>query len=191
MNIDTNKIEANWKTYEKLCKRLGDANLDTLVETIGERLVMCPASPRLDQYNCEPGGLIQHLLDTTLTMKKLNKSLCMNLSMTSILKVGLLHDIGKVGDKDNDYFITQDSDWHREKLGQHYKYNENLQKMSITHRTLFLLQMFGVSLSEEEWIAIQISSGSHFEENRFYVGSEPSLAMLLQHSKSIAIHMTT
>ena len=58
----------------------------------------------------------------------------------------------------------------------------------LLDRTLFLLQHFGVNLTNEEWIAIQISQGTHFEENRFYVGHEPTLAIALGQSKSITIH---
>ena len=183
-------IESNWKTYEKLCRRLSDDKLNKLLDALGERNVMCPATPRTEQYNCEPGGLVQHSLDTTIMMRTLNKSLGFDLPVASILKVGLLHDIGKVGDLENDYFVEQDSDWHREKLGQYYKYNEDLQKMSVSHRTLYTLQHFGVSLTTEEWLSIQLSQGSHFEENRFYVGSEPSLALLLQLAKRATIHKT-
>ena len=184
------KIESNWKTYEKLCRRLSDDSLNKLLDDLGERIIMCPASPRTDQYNCAPGGLVQHSLDTTITMRTINESLEYNLPTASVLKVGLLHDIGKVGDLENDYFIDQDSDWHREKLGQLYKYNEDLQKMSVSHRSLCLLQSFGVQLSTEEWLAIQLAQGSHFEENRFYVGDEPSLALLLQLAKRSTIHKT-
>ena len=183
-------IEANWKAYEKFCRRLSDDNLNRLLDDLCERIVMCPATPRTDQYNCEPGGLVKHSLDTTIMMRTLNKSLDFDLPIASVLKVGLLHDLGKVGDLENDYFVEQDSDWHREKLGQHYKYNEDLQKMSTSHRTLYLLQHYGVKLTTDEWLAIQLAQGSHFEENRFYVGDEPSLALLLQLAKRATIHKT-
>ena len=187
-NIDVNKIESNWNTFEKLCGKLPDENLGDLLNNFAERLIMCPASPRLDQYGAYPGGLIQHSLDVAGNMRKISQSYQFDLPIESVLKVGLLHDIGKIGDLDNDLFIEQDSEWHREKLGQMYKYNENIQKMSVSHRTLFLLQKFNISLTNDEWIAIQLAQGSHFEENRFYVGSEPSLAITLQQSKSIVIH---
>jgi hypothetical protein len=121
-------------------------------------------------------------------MRTLNKALGTKVPISSILKVGLLHDIGKLGDLETDYFVEQDSDWHREKLGQLYKYNEDLEKMSTSHRSLYLLQHFGVNLTKDEWLAIQLAQGSHFEENRFYVGHEPSLALLLQHAKQQVIH---
>ena len=186
MNIE--KIESNWKTFEKLCKKLSDPNIDKMIDELGERIVMCPASPKKDQPGCFPGGLVQHSLDVALTMRSLNDTLGYNLSTAALLKVGLLHDLGKIGSREKSYFIDQDSDWHRDKLGQLYKFNDDLNKMSVSHRTLCLLQSFGAELTTDEWIAIQLSQGSHFEENRFYVGHEPTLALVLQQSKASTIH---
>tara|TARA_R110001592_G_scaffold150531_2_gene376571 strand:+ start:57 stop:641 length:585 start_codon:yes stop_codon:yes gene_type:complete len=186
--VTTEKIEKNWAMFEKLCSKISDKGVDNLINTLGERIVMSPSAPKESDPGCFPGGLIQISLDTTITMKNLNSSLGFDLPMDSIIKVGLLHDIGKIGDETEPLFIDQDSDWHREKLGQHYKYSETISKMSTSHRTLYLLQKFGVSLSSDEWLAIQLAQGSHFEENRFYVGSEPTLGLLLQQSKSIVAH---
>jgi len=182
------KIRSNWETYEKLCRRLSDEKLDDLLDTLGERIVMCPASTKKDQYSAYPGGLIEHALAVTSHMRRLNDSCEMGLPVSSILKVGLLHDLGKVGSLEKDNFVEQDSDWHRDNLGQMYKYNENLNRMSVSHRTLWLLQGFGVRLTEEEWLAIQLAQGSHFEENRFYVGHEPTLAIVLQQAKALVMH---
>lgn len=188
MTNDIEKIKSNWHTFEKLCKRLSDENLNNFLEALGERICICPSSMKKDQPGCYPGGLISHALDVTSAMRSLNDAFSLDLPIGSIIKVGLLHEIGKVGDASTPWHVDQDSDWHREKLGQIYKFNENLERMSISHQTLYLLQSFGISLTKEEWIAIQLSQGSHFEENRFYVGSEPTLAILLQNSKSIVIH---
>ena len=188
---DIDKIKSNWEKYEKLCGRLCDDNINDLIEFLGERILMCPASMRDSEYNSAPGGLIEHALTVAFTMRSINDALDLNIPINSILKVGLLHEIGKVGDENHDCFVEQDSDWHREKLGQNYKYNEEIPKMSISHRTLYLLQQFGVKLTRGEWVAIQIAGGSHFEENRFYVGSESTLALLLQQSKSMVIHKIT
>ncbi|MAE82923.1 MAG: hypothetical protein CMB80_09325 [Flammeovirgaceae bacterium] len=181
-------LKVNWKQYEKLCKRLCDAGLNELLDNLGQRLVPCPASPRTEQIGCYPGGLIEHALEVTAVMRTLADAYGFSVPIASILRVGLLHEIGKVGDTELDYFTDQDSDWHREKLGQLYKYNEDLSKMSVSHRTLYLLQHFRVQLSKDEWVAIQLAGGSHFEENRFYVGHEPSLALLLQQAKQAVIH---
>lgn len=185
---DLEQIKTNWETFEGLCRRLSDNRLNKLLDELGERLVMCPSAPNESQPGSYPGGLIEHSLRVTSNMRVLAKALNMDLQPANILKVGLLHEIGKIGDFSGAYFVEQDSDWHREKLGQVYKFNDDLNKMSVSHRTLFLLQHFGVELSKDEWIAIQLAGGSHFEENRFYVGHEPTLALCLQLAKRFAIH---
>ena len=188
MSYDAEKLEANWETYSKLCTRLSDDGINNLLEALGQRLILCPASPKESQYGAYPGGMIEHVLQVASNMRNLAKAFSADVPVASILKVALLHDLGKVGNLEEDYFIEQDSDWHREKLGQMYKYNESLNKMSVSHRTLWLLQSFGTELSHDEWLAVQLAQGSHFEENRFYVGHEPTLAMLLQQAKAMTIH---
>ena len=189
--MDIEKIKSNWNTYENLCSRLNDDNINIMSKELGDRLVICPAAPRDDNPGCFPGGLIQTSLDTTIALRKINESMDLNLETHSIIKVGLFHEIGKVGSKTTDCFINQEADWHREKLGEYYKYNPELSRMSVSHRTLCLLQEFGVSLSPEEWISIQTAQGSHFEENRFYVGHEPTLAIALQQAKIISNHKSS
>lgn len=181
-------LEKKWKTFESLLSRLSDDNITRLVEELGQRIVTCPASQRRDQYCAHTGGLIEHSLNVASLLRKANEMYNHNLDTNSIIKVSLLHDIGKIGDLKNELFIEQDSDWHREKLKQEYKYNDKIPKMSVSHRTLFLLQHFGVELTNDEWLAIQLAQGSHFEENRFYVGHEPTLAIALQQAKAMAIH---
>ena len=177
-------VQKSWNMFESLCNMIKDENINTMIGALENRLVMCPFSHKSDEAGCYPGGLIENAISVTHTMNKLNKLYKFNFSKSSILKVGLFHELGKIGDLENSLFIDQDSDWHRSKLGQNYKFNENIQKMSTSHRTLFLLQYFNVRLEEDEWIAIQIAQGNHFEENRFYVNSEPDIGMLIQHARA-------
>lgn len=181
----SNELDSLWKKYDSLLRTFEDPGINSLLDTLGERLIVCPAATKVTQKGCGPGGLIDYHLGVTDVMRKVSKLIGGDLSTGSILKVGLLHDIGKVGDLDNDLLLVQDSSWHREKLGQHYKYNELVQKMPAPHRTLFLLQHFNVQLELDEWIAIQASQGLHCDENRFYVGSLPPLAVLLNSARSL------
>ena len=186
--IEFDVLKNNWETYEKLCRRLSDSSLGALLETLGERILMCPASPKDSQYGAYAGGLVEHCLGVAKVMRDLVQVYGFSIPVNSIIKVGLLHDLGKIGDLDKDYFVEQTSDWHRDKLGQVYKFNEELNKMSVSHRTLYLLQHFGVTLTNDEWLAIQLAQGSHFEENRFYVGHESALSLVLQQAKQRTIH---
>jgi hypothetical protein len=194
-DMQVDQIQSNWKLFEKFCKRLSDSGLNSLLDAMGERICMAPASMRSASPGAYPGGLIEQALQVTSTMRTLYDSVyreseACEVTVSSILKVGLLHDLGRVGDLESDFLVSQDSDWHREKLGQMYKYNEDADKMSVSHRTLYLLQHFGIKLSKDEWLAIQLATGSHFEENRFYVGDEPTLALLLQQAKRVVLHRT-
>lgn len=185
--IDPEKIETNWNTFDSLCRRFADPGIDKMLDSLGQRLAECPYSPRTEQPGCYTGGLIDLTLKVTSSMRKLNDMLDDKLPTASVLKVGLLHDLGKVGDLEADHFLEQDSDWHREKLGQLYKYNESMAKMGYSHRTLWLLQHFGVSLTRDEWEAIYIAGGLHLEENRFYVGTKNSLVKILTAAKTLVL----
>ena len=130
------EIEKKWKTFESLLKRLSDDNILNLIDSIGQRIIMSPASQRSDQYGAYPGGLVEHSLNVASFLRNANEVYNHGLDMNSIIKVSLLHDIGKIGDLENDLFLVQDSDWHREKLNQEYKYNENISKMSVIEKRM-------------------------------------------------------
>jgi hypothetical protein len=187
--MDADLIEKNWNKFESLCKRFEDPGLNSLLDTIGERLAMCPFSIKTESPGCYPGGLIDMSLRISASMRKINDTLDESdrLPTAKILKVGLLHEIGKVGDLEHDHFLEQDSSWHREKLGQMYKYNENLPKMSYPHRTLYMLQQSSVVLDRDMWEAILLSSGMHLEENRFYAGTRSHLSRILLSARMMTL----
>ena len=185
--MDVEKIESDWTMFQNLTQKLDDENINTLLDELSEKIIMCPASAREDSHGCHAGGLILHSLMVTNAMRKINSSLNLGVDTASILKVGLLHEIGKIGSRTEDYFLNQDSKWHKEKLGQMYKYNENLPKMTVSHRTLFLLQSYGVTLTREEWEAIATSQGHHLDENKFYAYSKEPLTKLLHAAKMMVV----
>ena len=181
-------LEQLWKQYSSLLKSTfkNEYSACILLEALGERMILTPSSRFVHDPGCEPGGMIKISLKVAQQAVKLMEAYDIPLEMKkSIVKIALLHDIGKVGDLEHNWLVPQDSDWHREKQGAHYKFNEaeGQQRMSVTHRTLYLLQHFGMQLTREEWIAIQLSNGFHFEENRFYVNGEPDLATIIQQAK--------
>lgn len=182
------ELEKLWKQYSDLLRSAFDNEQPViqLLETLGERIVMTPTGRYIRDPGCEPGGMIMMSLKTAQQATKLMDAYDLPSEMKkSVVKVALLHDIGKVGDLEHDWLIEQDSDWHREKQGAHYKFNEaeGQQRMSTSHRTLYLLQHFGVKLTRDEWLAIQLAGGFHFEENRWYVHDEPELATIIQQAK--------
>ena len=183
-------IESLWAQYSSFAKSaFSDPKpLESLFDQLGERIIMTPSTRFVHETGCEPGGMIYTSMQVAKTAMKLVEAYNFDMSLKrSIIKVALLHDLGKIGDLEHDWLLPQDNGWYRDKHGAHYKFNDadGVQKMSVSHRTLYLLQHFGVKLSRDEWLAIQLANGFHFEENRWYVYSEPDIATVIQHAKHI------
>lgn len=184
-------IEELWNKYNGLLGRLSDHGINMLLKEQGQRIAECTFNTKSSEAFTGPGGLIEFSLSVAQSARNLNNSLDLSCPVKSIFLTSLLADIGRIGDLENDTYIVQDSDWHRDKLGQMYKWNEECDKMSMTHKTLFLLQHYGIRLTREEWLAIQLSSGMHNEENRFYVGQNKGLIFLIQTARQHVINTTT
>lgn len=160
--------------------------VEKLIEFFGERIAMAPRSTKHEDGGY-PGALLEFSLNVASVSKSISESF--NCDVKSLVKVSLLHEIGRIGDLENDFYLEQDSEWHREKLGQHYKYNEKCLKMGISHRTLWILNHFGFSLTQEEYLAILTSQGLHLDENKFYGfdASKNPLIVSLQASRGIVL----
>jgi len=176
--------------FEKYCdvlKRvIGTPAAKRLTENLGQRLSISPRGLTEDTGGT-PGGLIDFSLKVAATAKTLSSSFG---ETKSLVKVALLHELGRVGglEDESDLYLIQDSDWHREKLGQIYKYNENCPKMNIAHRTLWLLSHLGVDLTREEWLAINVGQGMHLPENQFYANALNPVAAGLLAARLIVLH---
>ena len=92
----------------------------------------------------------------------------------SITIACLFHDLGKVGDHEQDYYVklSRENEWKREKWGQHYDYNDALTYMTVPQRGLWLLQHFGVRLAQDEYLAILLNDGQYCAENKPYAMKE-------------------
>jgi len=177
MTLDPETIAANYDKYRSLVEKIGDRAEPALalVDALGERLALCPASARKEFHSAFPGGLVDHSLRVLGNAMKLVKAFGYDLPKDSLIIGCLFHDLGKVGDHENDYYVPQDSDWHRDKLGEMYKYNKDLQYMTVPHRGVWLCQHFGLKLSQDEWLAIVLNDGQYAEENAKYKMKEPRL----------------
>tara|TARA_B100000131_G_scaffold323267_1_gene381217 strand:- start:26945 stop:27517 length:573 start_codon:yes stop_codon:yes gene_type:complete len=184
---DTAQLLSQFEKYQDVLKKvIGSEPAKDLCETLGERLLMCPRG-----LTEEDGGSPGELLAFSLEVASIAKSLSKTYGNTkSLVKVALLHELGRIGglDANEDLYVVQESEWHRDKLGQVYKYNDGCPKMNISHRTLWLLSHFGIELSREEWVAINISQGMHLPENQFYGNSLNSIAAGLLSARLSVLH---
>ena len=79
------------------------------------------------------------------------------------------HDLGKMGDEEQDSYIPQDDKWRREKLGEDYKFNTKVPFASVPDRGLFMLQSHGIQYSFNEMVAIQTHDGLYDVANEKYL----------------------
>jgi hypothetical protein len=160
------------------------ASVAMLEEEIGERLFLAPRDTH-PASGGSPGGLIAFAVNVA----KYCKAFEARVDAKKLVRVALLHELGKLGGplEGQDLFVPEESDWHREKLGRHFKYNESCPKMSSAHRTLFYVARFGFKLEEDEWIALATSAGFQYDENRFYANEVLPLAQALHTARTFAL----
>lgn len=166
--------------YKKTLNVIKDPNLSSLLQDYEERYMLCPASRQSSYYSAFPGGLAYHNLFVLFWAKKFCKFLSVkDLSEDSIVKVSILHEIGKLGTLQESYFIPQKSSWHREK-GIYYEINPNISFMKIPHRSLFWAQKYKISLTQDEYLAILLNNDYYNEENIYYKYKESQFVLLFQ-----------
>ena len=115
-----------------------------------DRMSVAPASGKAAYHNAMVGGYVEHVLhvtDCAIQIKKLWESngAMINFTDEELIFAAMHHDLGKVGDLNQDYYIPQDSEWHRKNRGEIFKHNPNLQYMTVTDRAIFLLNHFGTA----------------------------------------------
>jgi hypothetical protein len=177
MSLTPEEIESNFNKFRSLCEKLGDRAPAALhlIDSLGERLALCPASGKKDYHNAFPGGLVDHSLRVLQNAMTLAKAFGWKIPKDSLIIGCLFHDLGKVGDHKHDYYVPAEA-WRAEKMGEMYTYNRDMQYMSVPHRSIFLCQHYGLKLTQEEMTAILLNDGFVVDENKPYCLKEPILS---------------
>jgi hypothetical protein len=188
MSLSPEEIEANWKKFRSLISKLGDRSQTALnlVDSLGERLCLCPASSRTQYHNAFPGGLVDHSLRVLGNALKLTNAFDWELPKDSLIIGTLFHDLGKVGNESADYYIQQNDGWRADKLGEEYKHNDELPYMTVPERGVYLCNHFGLKLTHDETLAIRLNDGWILNENKPYCLKEPLLAHVVMTADYIA-----
>ena len=199
------KIEDTEKQWDLLMNTISDyissprkEKLTKMYEGLAEKICTAPASSHSTRHNCFPGGYIDHVnrvvkcsleLYSTWQASGANVS---NFTKEELVFSALNHDLGKIGNAKEDYYIPNDSDWHV-KRGQVYKINGRLTFMKVPDRSLFLLQEYGIDVSENEFLAIKLHDGLYSKGNESYLmGGLPEFSLncdmpiLLHHADHLA-----
>lgn len=134
------KIKENLAKYLHTCEKYGFLS-DKLTETIGLDLLTSPATTSNQFYRAYEGGLVEHILSLTKFAVNINKTLPENMAIDqkTLVKVCLLHQLGKVGmfsKTDNGYTFS------------------NIPPMKVSERSIMYACKLGIPLSDDEISAI-------------------------------------
>lgn len=188
--ISAKQIQSNWDRYVTLIKELPKEKSTNLLPNITkheDRIKMMPASARDWHHSAFPGGFIDHTLrvyDGALEMYDLWNKMGGDMTPYTLdeLKFSvLIHDLGKIGLDEGEYYKPNDSQWHIDKLGQIYKFNTDIPAMKVAERSLFLLQSWGVKVTLNEHLAISLHDGLYDDSNKFYLMSGMKETRLRNH----------
>lgn len=175
MSLTPEEIAENFEKYRSFLEKIGDRSSAAIgmVDSLGEQLALCPGSAKKEYHAAYPGGLVQHSLRVLSNALKLVKAYNWNIPKESLIVSCLFHDIGKVGLANDDqsvtdFYVPQDSEWHRDKLGELYKYNKNIQYMTTPQRSVHMCQQFGLRLNTDEYLSILLNDGFVLDENKPY-----------------------
>ena len=199
------QIQENWQQLRDLITETFEGDrlekLNEMYDYFEDRMIIAPASGKEHYHNAHVGGYVEHVLhvtDCAVQLKRVweDNNATINFSDDELIFAAIHHDLGKVGDMDKDYYVPQESEWHRKNKGEIFTHNDDLQYMTVTDRAIFLLNQFGLVMSENEYIGLRLTDGLYEEANKsYYISYNPAwqlksnIAYILHQADSMATHI--
>ena len=179
MKLTAEQIQGNWNIFISNIENhiTGDRKQALLdfYNKYQERVMLMPAAHKKEYHNAFPGGYVEHVnrvVRCALKQAKLweEEGCDMSTFTTEELVFSAInHDLGKMGDENNESYIPQTDKWRREKLGEDYMFNKQVPFSSVPDRGLFMLQSHGVIYTFNEMLAIQTHDGLYDAANEKYL----------------------
>jgi hypothetical protein len=179
MVLEAKDIQSNWELFLVNIKShiSGDRQQKLLdfYNKYQERIMLMPAAHKKEYHNAFPGGYVEHVNRVVrCALKQYDLWAEEGADMTTFTKEELVfsainHDLGKMGDEENESYIPQTDKWRRDKLGEDYMFNNKVPFASVPDRGLYLLQSHGIQYTFNEMLAIQTHDGLYDEANKKYL----------------------
>ena len=121
-----------------------------------EEIMFMPASHKKAYHNAFPGGYVEHVNRVVKGALALNKVWLdfeceENYTTEELVFSALNHDLGKLGEEDNYAHIPSNDEWRKKNMGEMYKFNDSIDYMSVTERSIKLLVDNDIKLTQHEW----------------------------------------
>ena len=179
MKLSAEQIQSNWEIFLDNIKVHIPGNrgeqLLNFYKRYEERVILMPAAHKKEYHNAFPGGYVEHVnrvVRCALKQSKLweEEGADMTTFTTEELVFSAInHDHGKMGDEEHESYIPQTDKWRKEKLGEDYMFNKQVQFASVPDRGLFMLQSHGIQYTFNEMLAIQTHDGLYDDANKKYL----------------------
>ena len=172
------QIQDNWLKLRGIINDTFDGErlekLNTMYDYFEDRMVVAPASAIEHYHNACVGGYVEHVIHIVEMSQQvrdlwLQNGADINFTNEELIFAALHHDLGKVGDLEHDYYVINESEWHRKNQGKIYNHNQDLTFMTVTDRALFLLQHFQIPMNENEYLGLKLTDGMYEDANEKYL----------------------
>ena len=174
--LEAEKIQKNYEKHLKIVDNyVTDRKEDciSMIKHMEDTYVLAPASSKTWYHNAFPGGYVDHVnrvVEYAVKQMRLYKEMGGEVDFTEeeLVFAALFHDLGKMGDGDSPNYLPQTDKWRQDKLNEMYTNNPELDFMLIQDRSLFILQKFGIKVSQKEYLAIRCHDGVYDKANEAY-----------------------
>jgi len=183
MNLTAEQIQENWNQFMGyIDKYISSPRREKLKEfylKYQDRLILMPGSIKKEYHNSFAGGYIEHInrvIEASIRLDDLWRDFQVDNSYTfeEVVFSALNHDLGKMGNEDKEAYLPQTDQWRKDKLGENYTFNTEIEFMSVPDRSLYLLQTHGIEYTKNEMLAIKLHDGLYDEANKPYLmGFQP------------------
>lgn len=168
-------------------------------EELGINLTISAASGSKHYHSAYVGGYIDHIFNVCKNAIKMRDLFIaqggeIDFTEEELIFSCLHHDLGKLGVKDELHYLPNQEEWSQKKYGTLFVRNENIPYMTLTDRTFFTLNHYGIQYNEKEYFAIKLTDGMYDEDNQKYLAGhdlKKQLVYKLQFIMHWADHMST
>ena len=188
------KIQANIEKVSKILDAVVSEDRKKAIlamledDDFGQLYFTAPASSQERFHYAYDGGLVDHSFNVYKALRNLNKAFELGFSEESMFIVTMFHDVGKACSSTlkTPHYDKSTEDWRIAK-GYFYQYSTDGVYMTNHLRSIFVLQSFGIPLSDEEFQAIYLNDGQYIDENKTYRLKECPLALFTHMADRIAL----
>ena len=178
MKLTAEQLQENWVTFinyiDTYISEPRASKLKEFYDKYAERIMFMPASHKKEYHNAFPGGYVEHVNRVIAAALEINSvwskfGVGETYTIEELVFSAMNHDLGKMGDSENESYVPQTDQWRKDKLGEDYTFNTKLEYMSVPDRGFYLLNQHGINYTKNEFLTIRLHDGLYDDANKPYL----------------------